>query len=153
MKTGNRYRYRRRGSQILDVVITLLTAGFCLGPLYWTLSTSFKSMGTEYLIPPEAWPSEPTLQPYRIILGIPSRTDEGKVTDQGVFKSASEIGQSPTLHFWLPIRNSLIVSTTVAACSLLLAALAAYSISRLRFRWRSSLLWYFRLRACYLRSW
>ena len=40
------------------------------------------------------------------------------------------------LSFLAPIRNSLIVSTSVTVVSLILAALAAYAISRLRFRWR-----------------
>jgi multiple sugar transport system permease protein len=136
LKSKNRYRYRRRANQVLDVLITLLIAGFCLGPLYWTLSTSLKPMGTEYLIPPEGWPSNPTLQSYRIILGIPSAEDAAGVTGGGVFGSATEMTQAPSLHFLLPIRNSLIVSSTVAVCSLFICSLAAYTIARLRFRWK-----------------
>jgi multiple sugar transport system permease protein len=136
MKAKHRYRYRRRANQVTDLLITLLIAAFCLGPLYWALATSLKPMGTEYLIPPEGWPSSPTLQSYRIILGIPSEADQSRTTSEGVFGSATEIAQAPTLHFLLPIRNSLIVSTSVAVCSLLISSLAAYSIARLRFRWK-----------------
>lgn len=136
MKSKSRYRYRHRVNQVLDVLITLLIAGFCLGPLYWTLSTSLKPMGTEYLIPPEGWPSEPTLEAYRIILGYPSPADQSKEVSQGLFGSANETTEAPTLHFLRPIRNSLIVASTVAVCSLFICALAAYSIARLRFRWK-----------------
>lgn len=135
MKRKLRYRYRRRATQVLDVLVTLLIAGFCLGPLYWTLSTSLKPMGTEYLIPPEGWPSNPTLQAYRIVLGLPSPEDQG-VSGGGVFGSATEMTEAPSLHFLLPIRNSLIVSSSVAVCSLFISSLAAYTISRLRFRWK-----------------
>lgn len=136
MNRKQRYRYRRHANQVKDILITLLIAGFCLGPLYWTLSTSLKPMGTEYLIPPEGWPSEPTLESYRIILGIPEGDDQGEGSSRGLFGSANEKTEAPTLHFLLPIRNSLIVSTTVAVCSLFISALAAYSIARLRFRWK-----------------
>ncbi|MGQ9668043.1 MAG: carbohydrate ABC transporter permease, partial [Anaerolineae bacterium] len=57
-------------------------------------------------------------------------------SQEGALKGTTEIKASPHLNFLVPIRNSLIVSTTVAAGALLLASLAAYAISRLRFRWK-----------------
>jgi multiple sugar transport system permease protein len=136
MKPKKRYWLRRRLGQIGELVVTLLIAGFCLGPLYWTLATSFKPMGTEYLIPPEGWPSKPTLQAYRAVLGIAEPSETMTESQTGVFQSAQKIEASPSMKFLLPLRNSLIVSTSVAACSLLISALAAYSIARLRFRWK-----------------
>jgi multiple sugar transport system permease protein len=135
MKGKKRYRARRRVNQAGELLVTVLIATFCLGPLYWTLATSLKTMGSEYLIPPEAWPSQPTLQAYRVILGLPAPLEEKAAGDQGVFK-ASDYGQAPTLNLLLPLRNSLIVSSTVAACSLFISALAAYAIARLRFRFK-----------------
>jgi multiple sugar transport system permease protein len=136
MNRQQKYRTRRRLRRIWELVVTLLIVAFCLGPLYWVLSTSLKPMGTEYLIPPEAWPSRPTLQAYRVILGIPERGEEVTQAEGGAFQSADKIGQSPHLAFLLPMRNSLIVSTTVAVFALLISALAAYAIARLRFRWK-----------------
>jgi len=46
------------------------------------------------------------------------------------------VGVASTLGFLLPIRNSLIVATSVAVCALLVSALAAYAIARLRFQWK-----------------
>jgi len=136
MSNKKRYRYRRRLRQLSELLVTLLVVGFCLGPLYWVLATSLKPMGTEYLIPPEFWPSKPTLQAYRVILGIPEAGESLTEAEEGVFQSADKIGQSPSLAFLLPMRNSLIVSTIVAIGALLISALAAYAIARLRFRWK-----------------
>ena len=56
-----RLRNRKRIESVLSFVVTLLVAAFSLIPLLWVLSTSFKPMGAEYLIPIELWPKEPTL--------------------------------------------------------------------------------------------
>jgi multiple sugar transport system permease protein len=134
MRSGNRYRRRRRAQQMVEVLVTLAIITFCLGPLYWVLSTSFKPMGSEYLIPPEFWPSKPSLQSYEVILGLSAPGDVSG-SERGALQGADEI-EASGLQFLLPMRNSLIVSTAVAAGALLVAALAAYAISRLRFRWK-----------------
>ena len=135
MKTKNRYLYKRARNRLFELIVTLVIVTFCLGPLYWVLSTSFKPMGAEYVIPPEFWPSKPSLQAYKVILGL-SAPGEASHAEAGAFQSAEGITQSPHLNFLLPVRNSLIVSATTAIIALLVAALAAYAISRLRFRWK-----------------
>ncbi len=134
MSTANRYQRRRILNSAWEVVVTFAVVAFCLGPLFWVLSTSLKPMGTEYLIPPELWPSKPTLQAYEVILGLsdPSQPDD---SEQSSITGAEEVGIS-TLGFLVPIRNSLIVASAVAICALLVSALAAYAIARLRFRWK-----------------
>lgn len=134
MTKSNRYQRRRVFGRIGEVVVTFAVVSFCLGPLFWVLSTSLKPMGTEYLIPPELWPSKPTLQAYEVILGLtdPSRPDD---SEQSSITGAEEVGIS-TLGFLVPIRNSLIVASSVAICALMVSALAAYAIARLRFRWK-----------------
>jgi multiple sugar transport system permease protein len=93
-------------------------------------------MGAEYLLPPELWPSKPTLQAYRTILGLPAPAGDDESAAGGAFQSAKSI-ESPThLQFVRPILNSLIVSSAVTVGALLTSALAAYAISRLRFRWK-----------------
>jgi len=134
MSNANPYQRRRVLNRFLEVVVTIAIVTFCLGPLFWVLSTSLKPMGAEYLIPPELWPSKPTLQAYEVILGIsePGREDALESSLTGV----EEVGVASTLGFLLPIRNSLIVATSVAVCALLVSALAAYAIARLRFQWK-----------------
>ncbi len=132
MNRQNRYRSRRIWVRLLDVLVTLLIVLWCIVPVYWVFSTSFKQQGQEYAIPPEIWPSQPSLQAYRVVLGMAG--SGATLLSRGSGMSDTEIAN--LLSFLVPIRNSLIVSTSVTAVSLLLAALAAYAISRLRFRWR-----------------
>ncbi|HSR34748.1 MAG TPA: carbohydrate ABC transporter permease [Anaerolineae bacterium] len=134
MKGNDRYRYRRIRNRLFELIVTLTIVAFCLGPLFWVLSTSFKPMGTEYLIPPEFWPSKPSLQAYKVILGLGVPGEE-RVSDAS-FKGAELVEVSPHLQFIKPMRNSLIVSAAVSVFALLVAALAAYAISRLRFKWK-----------------
>ena len=134
MNRQDRYRVRRIRNRVFEVIVTLVVVAFCLGPLYWVLATSLKPMGTEYLIPPEFWPSRPSLQAYKVILGLGVPGEERQ--SDASFKGASEVEVSPELQFLKPMLNSLIVATTVATGALLLAALAAYAVARLRFKWR-----------------
>jgi len=67
-------------------------------------------MGTEYLMPIELWPREPTLEAYR------------RVIDE--------------LGFLTPLRNSFIVSLATAAFCLVVSSTAAYAVARLRFRYK-----------------
>jgi multiple sugar transport system permease protein len=131
---GNKRSRRHTRKLIFEVLVTMAIVAFCLGPLFWVLSTSFKPMGTEYLIPPELWPSNPSLQAYKVILGLGAPGEE-RQTDSS-FKGADTVEVSPHLAFVTPIRNSLIVAAFVTVGALLVAALAAYAISRLRFRWK-----------------
>ena len=134
MKGNKRYRRRHTRRLIFEVLVTVAIVAFCLGPLFWVLSTSFKPMGAEYLIPPEFVPSRPSLQAYKVILGLGVPGEERE--SDASFKGADTVEVSPHLQFVTPMRNSLIVSTLVAAGALLVAALAAYAISRLRFKWK-----------------
>ena len=105
-------RRRRKARHVL--LSLLLTAGigfFSLAPLYWIVITSFKAPGTEFRLPVEYWPSSFSLESYRVVLG-------------------------PDFRVQRAILNSLIVSTTAMLGTLLLGALAAYAIARLRFRYK-----------------
>jgi len=105
-----RLRNRKRIDSVLSLIVTLLITAFCLIPLLWVLSTSFKPMGAEYLIPIELWPKEPTLQAYRAVI--------------------------VELDFLVPVRNSFVVSLSVAILCLAISSLSAYAISRLRFKYK-----------------
>ena len=104
------YQQRRSVSGALSLVATGLIAIFSLSPIYWIFITSLKPRGTEYLLPIELWPSNPTLAAYGTVL--------------------TELG------FFVPLRNSFIVSSAVAVFGLFIAALSAYAVARLRFKYR-----------------
>jgi multiple sugar transport system permease protein len=91
--------------------VTVLVALFCLTPLYWILLTSLKEPGTEFRLPVRYLPVDISLESYQVVLGPDFRMQDA-------------------------IRNSLIVSSAVTIGALLLAALAAYAIARLRFRYK-----------------
>jgi multiple sugar transport system permease protein len=82
-----------------------------LFPVYWMISTSFKS-GSEILTYPPHWvPSSPTLDSYR---------------DRVLHN----------ISFLRYVRNSAIVAVGTTVLSLALAAPAAYALARFRFRGR-----------------
>jgi multiple sugar transport system permease protein len=95
----------------LSVLLTGVVAVFSLAPLYWMLVTSFKPPGTEFRLPIEYWPSILSMESYGVVLGADFMVQRA-------------------------ILNSLIVSSTAMIGTLLLGALAAYAIARLKFRYK-----------------
>jgi len=97
-------------NRVMSPVITGLIAIFSLTPFYWIFITSLKPTGTEFTLPIEYWPSKPTLQSYRTVLG--------------------------ELNFQVSLKNSFIVASSVAILVLAIGSLSAYAIARLRFRYK-----------------
>lgn len=99
------------GKQII-VYVTLAVLLICaLFPLYWMVNTSFKPQGEIYNMTPTFWPEHFTWSAY-----------DKLITEKG---------------FLVNIKNSLVVSLVVAFLSIIVSMLAAYAISKLRFRGRS----------------
>lgn len=96
---------------VLSFGIVILVAAYCLFPLYWILITSFKAPGTEFRLPVEYWPRNPTLESYQVVT-------------------------SPDFNVQNAIKNSLIVSSSVTVGALFITSLSAYAISRLRFKYK-----------------
>lgn len=84
-------------------------------PILWMISTSFKSPGALFEMPPQWIPAQPTLSPFK-----------------NLFKSDSSF-----LYYY---RNSVIVSGGTTIFSVALACLAGYGFSRFRFRGRKILM-------------
>ncbi len=103
-------RNRKTLDRILSLVVTLLIVFFLMFPLYWVFVTSIKPMGTEYLMPIQLWPEQPTLQAYR-----------------------ADIYEN---DFLTPMRNSFIVSSCTVVLCLAVSSLSAYAIARMRFKYR-----------------
>ena len=82
-----------------------------LGPIYWVVVTSLKGAKEIYAYPPTLWPTTVTFSNY---------------TD-AIY----------TWGFLRYIRNSVVVAVTVTALSVVIGALAAYPIARLRFPGRA----------------
>ncbi len=97
--------------KLVSVLIVTVIGVWCVAPLAWIFVTSIKPLGTEYGIPVEYWPDEPTLDNYRTVLG-----------------ERFTIQRS--------LLNSAIVSTGSVIGTLTMATLSAYAIARLKFRYR-----------------
>lgn len=102
-------RLTRRAVTAFGVLFFLFWSLF---PIFWVLSTALKTDAEIYGLPPVLWPTEPTLKNFREIL----------------FNS----------YFPLYIGNSFMVAVSVTILSVVIAALAAYPISRMRFKGRST---------------
>jgi ABC-type glycerol-3-phosphate transport system permease component len=96
----------RLGDRLILAALTAFTA-VVLFPVYWLLASAMKSELELFSIPPAWWPAAPTLDHFARLFG----------------------GAFPT---WF--RNSAIVASATTGIALVVAALAAYSFSRFRFR-------------------
>lgn len=93
-----------RGFHTLSLLLVLLVVLF---PIYWMLLTGIRPKGELYLPDPTLWTLHPTLDNAR-----------------------SLFARTPYLT---QLKNSLIVSTVTTTITIIVGALAGYSISRLRY--------------------
>lgn len=116
MKKKHRIIRHRLFSALLFFIISF----WCLAPLVWIGITSIKPQGTEFRIPVEYWPENPTLENFGTVVGE---------------------------KFWVQqsIMNSVIVSGTALIGTLFLSILSAYAIARLRFRFRYHSLYFIQI--------
>lgn len=101
-------RFGRRFGAFWTYFALLWLVVYCLFPLVWMLSTSFKPTEDTYTIPPLWLPPNPTLASYETILGI----------------------QNFPRYFL----NSAVVSVSTTVMAMVFACLAGYGFSRFRFR-------------------
>lgn len=95
---------RRAFLYLLSAIVVLIVAF----PLFWMISTSFKSKTEMYVLPPSLFPLQWTLGNYADLFA--------------------------NTNFGDYYRNSLIVAIAATSLSLLVGSLAAYSLGRFRFR-------------------
>ena len=107
-------RPRAVAGSALWYVILLLLAVITVFPFFWMLMTSLKGPGDPvYSIPPQIFPRDPSFAAYtRVLETLPIPT------------------------FFL---NSLIVAVAVGLLNVLVAAMAAYPLAKMRFRGRSTI--------------
>lgn len=96
-------------------IILLLTAVWTLFPIYWMLVTSLKTDMDVFNVPPALWPENPSVQSYIDLI----------------------FGANSIFRYFI---NSVITSIGTVLIAVILATLAGYALSRLRFRFRKSIL-------------
>lgn len=84
-------------------------------PIYWMISTSFKSNLDVFKLPPEWWPANATMENY-----------------VGLFSP-----ETPIMKFFF---NSFLTSLLTVVVTIILATFSGYALSRLRFRFRDHIL-------------
>lgn len=99
------------------IVLMVLT----IFPFYWMLRTALSNNSALAGHPNSLLPVESTLGGFKRVLGL-STVEEAQA--QG--------GSGASVHFWLYLRNSLIVATVTTVCQVFFSAMAAYAFARLR---------------------
>ncbi len=104
------------------ILILLIT----LFPFFWMIRSSFTANADLFSDPGALWPEHPTLDAYRRVFGLTTPEE-----------SLAQGGSGSSINFWLYLRNSVIVATTVTVGQTLFSAMAAYAFSRLEWRGRN----------------
>jgi N,N'-diacetylchitobiose transport system permease protein len=102
-----RRRSRRRARQTAWNIVGLAVFVVMVFPVFWMISTAFKSNDQIVSLHPTWFPLHPTVQHFRDAINRP--------------------------FFWEDVKNSLIVVTVTVAISIVLAFLAAIALARYRF--------------------
>lgn len=114
--------------QVVAYAVLLLITFFICFPLIWALSTSLKAPKDVMATPPRLLPPQPTLENYRNLV-------TGKQQYFRADQSYVPTTAAPQ-HFTSWFANSVVVSLGSTAISILISTLAAYSVTRFRYRGR-----------------
>jgi len=98
-------RFSHRFTRIASYVGLALLLLFLFFPVYWMISTAFKSRADTFAIPPQVIPINPTLAAF------------------GTFKEE---------YFFVYLKNSLIVASLTTLVTVTVASLSSYGFTRLR---------------------
>ncbi|CAN5902781.1 carbohydrate ABC transporter permease [soil metagenome] len=99
--------FRRWLRLLVHYGVLLAVAALCLFPFWWTLVVALSGAGNVFSFPPSFWPQAPTLEHFAEVFRV-----------------------IPMMAFY---RNSLLITLATVLWKLLLCALAAYPLSRMRF--------------------
>ena len=112
------HRKNSKAFKMFLVIGTILILLWTLFPIFWMFSTSFKTATAVFDKPPSLLPREPTLASYKKMM-------------------TGTVGVTPIMRFFL---NSTITSLSTVAVATVLAILASYALSRLRFKLRKPIM-------------
>jgi ABC-type glycerol-3-phosphate transport system permease component len=114
--------------QVIAYLVLLVVTFVICFPLIWALSTSLKSPKDVMATPPTLLPAEMTIENYRNLV-------TGKQQYYRADQSYVPTTAAPQ-HFTSWFANSVVVSLGSTAISILISTLAAYSVTRFRYRGR-----------------
>ncbi len=111
------FKKRRLPRDIPRFLILSFLSILFLAPVYWMISTSFKTEADAIATPVQWWPANPTLDNYIAVLTSP---------DGNILRWT-----------W----NSLFVALTFTAIHVIVCALTAYPLARMNFKGRNAWFW------------
>ena len=114
--------------QVIAYLVLLVVTFLICFPLIWALSTSLKSPKEVMATPPRFLPAEATIENYRNLI-------TGKQQYYRADQSYVPTTAAPQ-HFTSWFANSVVVSLGSTAISIIISTLAAYSVTRFRYRGR-----------------
>jgi multiple sugar transport system permease protein len=120
-----RRRPRPTPGRILAWVVMVIVLLVTLFPFYWILRTALSSNAALYVDPSSPLPVGFGWGAFARVFGM-----------QSVEQAIAEGGSGASIDFWLYLRNSVIVATTVTAFQVFFSAMAAYAFARLKWRGR-----------------
>lgn len=110
-----RSRFTKKAGYYTANVIMVVSVLFIMVPIFWMISTSFKTNAEVFKMPPSIIPLEPVLDSYRELF-------------------------VPENKYFLYFRNSMIVSVVTTTFTVMLAIFAGYGLSRFNFKGRPTFL-------------
>lgn len=112
----------------ITFVHLLLLGGVILTitPFLWMLSTSLKESETIFTYPPKFIPEKITFEHYQRLFGI---------EPQHIIEKKGRVG----LHFFLYLKNSIIVAVLITFISIFFNSLAAFAFAKFRFKGRDKI--------------
>jgi len=110
---------------VLAIAITLL-------PFYWMLRTALSNNRALAAESGSLLPADFTLGPFKRVFGLAS-TEE----------ALAEGGSGASINFWLYLRNSIIVATSITVGQVCFSAMAAYAFARLNWPGRDKVFFLF----------
>jgi multiple sugar transport system permease protein len=120
---------------VVRTLAAAVAAGVFILPILWWALASIKPTQEILSVPPKLFDFDPTLNWYRVVLGNADPTQLNLETTGSVGR-----GSGGSTFFSLPyLRDSAVVGLGSTALVLLLAAPAAYAMSRFALRWRKDL--------------
>jgi multiple sugar transport system permease protein len=118
--------------RVLAWAALLLAIAITLLPFYWMLRTALSNNRALAAESGSLLPADFTLGPFKRVFGLAS-TEE----------ALAEGGSGASINFWLYLRNSIIVATSITVGQVCFSAMAAYAFARLNWPGRDKVFFLF----------
>jgi multiple sugar transport system permease protein len=127
-----RRRARVRPGRILAWAALCMLMLVTLFPFYWMLRTALSTNTVLYTHAGSLLPVDFTWGAFKRVLGLATPAE-----------AKAEGGSTGSIDFWLYLRNSVIVATTITAGQVFFSSLAAYAFARLQWPGRDAVFFLF----------